>query len=156
MHDKNGHPLNVGDTVVILAKITQISATPDFCNVSLETTYGRRPDGAKERISSINTGVMVFVENNEDQIQFNKGVTALDETKAIEEKKAAQLAWFEGYKQRALAGKLTDMDRKVKLELVHRHVIPPIPDEDLEPNHPANKGKKKAKTEEAKKDAPTK
>jgi 5-methylcytosine-specific restriction enzyme A len=59
MHDANGTPLNVGDKVLIPAVVTELHAGDDYCNVSLETTLGRRPDAMKERLSGINTGVLV-------------------------------------------------------------------------------------------------
>lgn len=59
MHDRVGRELKVGDTVVILATVTELSATPDYCNVSVETVYGRRPDDSKERIGAINTNVLL-------------------------------------------------------------------------------------------------
>ncbi len=58
MHDRTGKPLKKGDKVTVLAVITDLSATEDYCNVSLETVYGRRPDGEKEHMSAINTGVL--------------------------------------------------------------------------------------------------
>ena len=59
MHDANGTILKRGDTVLIPAVITELHPTEDFCNVSLETVLGRRPDGDKERFSAINTAVTV-------------------------------------------------------------------------------------------------
>ncbi len=35
----------------------------DYCNVSLQTVTGRRPDGAKEQIRAINTGVLTLLES---------------------------------------------------------------------------------------------
>jgi hypothetical protein len=62
MHDANGTLLKVGDKVLIPATITNLSdSTEDYCNVSLETTLGRRPDGQKEHFSSINTAQVVKV-----------------------------------------------------------------------------------------------
>lgn len=58
MHDRTGKPLAKGDKVTVLATITDLSPTEEYCNVSLETEYGRKPDGAKERISAINTAVL--------------------------------------------------------------------------------------------------
>jgi hypothetical protein len=58
MHDKNGQPLKVGDIVVVKCVVKEVSATPDFCNCQLETVEGRRPDGKKETIYAINTGVV--------------------------------------------------------------------------------------------------
>jgi len=61
MHDRNGTPLRVGDIVMIPGRVTQLSeSTPDYCNVSVESLHGRRPDGMKEHFSAINTGVLVL------------------------------------------------------------------------------------------------
>lgn len=62
MHDRNGTELKEGDIVLIPAKITQLSPEEGYCNVSVETVHGRRPDDCKETISAINTGVMVLHE----------------------------------------------------------------------------------------------
>ena len=63
MHDVNGTPLKIGDTVNMTCKITSLSeGSEEFCNVSVETVHGRRPDGQKERFSAINTGQLVLVE----------------------------------------------------------------------------------------------
>lgn len=58
MHDRTGKPLKKGDKVTILATITDLFPNEDYCNINLETVYGRRPDGAKEHLSGINTAVM--------------------------------------------------------------------------------------------------
>lgn len=62
MHDKNGTELKKGDVVLIPAVITELSGGEDFCNVSLESVHGRRPDGCKEYFGAINTGVLVLHE----------------------------------------------------------------------------------------------
>jgi hypothetical protein len=62
MHDRTGKPLNIGDKVTILAIITRLGQSEEYCNVSLETVYGRKPDGQKEGISAINTAVLEKVE----------------------------------------------------------------------------------------------
>ena len=62
MHDAKGRPLKLGDFVMIPARITQLSPQEDYCNVSVETLFGRRPDGQKERVHAINTGVLVRAE----------------------------------------------------------------------------------------------
>jgi len=59
MHDCNGTPLAKGDKVLIPAVITDLYPNDDFCNVSLESTLGRRPDNKKEHFSSINTAVLL-------------------------------------------------------------------------------------------------
>lgn len=59
MHDAKGRPLSVGDVVLIPAKVTQVSATEEYCNVSVQSILGRRPDGMKENISAINTAVLL-------------------------------------------------------------------------------------------------
>lgn len=63
MHDRNGSTLKKGDIVLIPAIITDLHGGEDFCNVSVETVHGRRPDGHKEQISAINTGVLVLHES---------------------------------------------------------------------------------------------
>lgn len=61
MHDMMNQPLKVGDTVLIPAKIVELQPFENLCNVSVETLHGRRPDGMKEKIWAINTGVMLKV-----------------------------------------------------------------------------------------------
>lgn len=62
MHDKNGSHLQVGDIVLIPARVKELQPTDDYCNVNLESIHGRRPDGVKETIYSINTAVTVLLE----------------------------------------------------------------------------------------------
>jgi hypothetical protein len=62
MHDRNGTPLKEGDLVLVPMRITQLSAAPDFCNVALASLYGRNPDGQKETVSAVNTGIVVLFE----------------------------------------------------------------------------------------------
>lgn len=57
-HDLNNFVLQPGDKVVIHAVVTQITTGEDYCNVTLETEHGRRPDGQKEIISAINSRVV--------------------------------------------------------------------------------------------------
>jgi hypothetical protein len=59
MHDAKGRDLKVGDIALIPVRIKQLVATEDYCNVSAESLYGRRPDGAKETFGAINTGVIL-------------------------------------------------------------------------------------------------
>ena len=61
MHDANGTRLMVGDKVMIPCEITALHETEGegFCNVKVQTLLGRRPDGAKESFSSINTNQLV-------------------------------------------------------------------------------------------------
>lgn len=66
MHDAKGRPLKVGDVVLIPAKITSLSPGDDYCNVSAQSVFGRRPDGAKESFGAINTGVMLRAEDGDE------------------------------------------------------------------------------------------
>lgn len=59
MHDHYGQELRVGDLVMIPCRVIELQAFEDFCNVSLQSFFGRRPDDAKERIYAINTGVLL-------------------------------------------------------------------------------------------------
>ncbi len=62
MHDRNGTPLQVGDRVLIEGTVTALAGGEDYCNVTVQTLAGRRPDGAKETFHAINTGVVSLVE----------------------------------------------------------------------------------------------
>lgn len=59
MHDNKGRELKVGDKVIIRGEVTQLSATEDYCNVSVLSEFGRKPDGQKENIQAINTNVLL-------------------------------------------------------------------------------------------------
>jgi hypothetical protein len=62
MHDRKGNELKVGDRVIIEGQITSLSATEDYCNVSVRSLFGRRPDGSAETFQAINTAVLEKVE----------------------------------------------------------------------------------------------
>jgi hypothetical protein len=66
MHDCNGTPLKAGDVVLIEARIVELHPGDDYCNVTVETLVGRRPDGAHERISAINTGVLTLYQKGDE------------------------------------------------------------------------------------------
>lgn len=69
MHDAKDRELKVGDLVLIPARIKELYPTSDFCNVSVVSCYGRRPDGLKETIGAINTGVMLREDAGDDNDQ---------------------------------------------------------------------------------------
>ena len=65
MHDVNGTKLKIGDKVAIIGVIKSLSeGNPDFCNVEVETFYGRRPDGHQEKFSAINTAQLLLLEKH--------------------------------------------------------------------------------------------
>lgn len=57
-HDVNGALLEAGDVVILRARVLRVESDEDYCNVTVESVHGRRPDGMKETLSSINTGVL--------------------------------------------------------------------------------------------------
>lgn len=59
MHDAKGRELKQGDKVVFIGKVTEIQATEEYYNVSVESSIGRRPDGQKEKLHALNTGVLL-------------------------------------------------------------------------------------------------
>ena len=61
MHDRNGTELKQGDLVILEAEVTALNSGEDFCNVTVKSVDGRRPDGLKETISAINTGVLTLL-----------------------------------------------------------------------------------------------
>jgi hypothetical protein len=60
-HDKNGTELKVGDKVLIRGTVKSIQPTPDYCNVTVESDEGRKPDDAKETYCT-NAAVLERVE----------------------------------------------------------------------------------------------
>jgi hypothetical protein len=62
MHDRNGTPLKLGDIVTVKFRITATSSSADYCNVTLESVEGRKPDGAKETLVG-NAAVTVLQES---------------------------------------------------------------------------------------------
>lgn len=66
MHDAKNRELKVGDKVLIPALVTQLSPTEDFCNVGVQTVYGRRPDGQPETMGAINTGVLLRANDGDE------------------------------------------------------------------------------------------
>jgi hypothetical protein len=61
MHDARGKLLRPGDMVLVPAMVREAYETEDYCNTTLETLIGRRPDGQKETIHAINTGVLLKI-----------------------------------------------------------------------------------------------
>jgi hypothetical protein len=57
-HDVKNNLLSVGDEVLVRCKVTALCEGEDYCNVTMESVHGRRPDGLKETLYSINTGVV--------------------------------------------------------------------------------------------------
>jgi hypothetical protein len=73
MHDARGRELTKGDRVVLVATVVDLQAGEDYCNVSIESTEGRRPDGSKERVSSINTGVLLRANPGDENPELTTG-----------------------------------------------------------------------------------
>jgi hypothetical protein len=76
MHDSNGLPLKAGDFVLLPAKVLDVSATENYCNVTLESLLGRRPDSQKERVYSINTGVTLRANPGDDLAAVSEALAA--------------------------------------------------------------------------------
>lgn len=74
MHDVNGTPLKKGDHVLIPCVITDLSdGTEEFCNVDVETEFGRRPDGRTEKFSAINTGQIILLRRKDTEASPGSG-----------------------------------------------------------------------------------
>ena len=57
-HDVKNNLLQPGDEVIFRGVVKSVQPTEEYCNVTIESVHGRRPDGLKELIYSINTGVL--------------------------------------------------------------------------------------------------
>ena len=73
MHDARGLELKIGDRVILIATIKDLHNGEDYCNVTIESDFRRRPDGMTETISSINTGVLLRSNDDDrlDREEFN-------------------------------------------------------------------------------------
>ena len=60
MHDHNGTPLKVGDKVMVEFLVKEVHATEEYCNLTLESVYGRLPDDKKEDCIGLNSHVVVL------------------------------------------------------------------------------------------------
>lgn len=50
-HDCNGDLLQVGDRVLIPAEVINITSGEDYCNLTVKTTIGRKPDDLRETMT---------------------------------------------------------------------------------------------------------
>lgn len=66
MHDAKNRELHVGDVVLVPCVVKELTAGEDYCNVQLVTVLGRRPDGQRELIYAINTGVTLRNQPGDD------------------------------------------------------------------------------------------
>jgi hypothetical protein len=65
MHDRNGTPLRVGDIVLVPVRVTALQPGEDYCNLSGESMFERKPDHAVETFN-INTAVVVLCDRDLD------------------------------------------------------------------------------------------
>lgn len=56
-HDRDGNVLEPGDFVVVRCVVNSITTGEEFCNLTLESIEGRKPDGYKETLC-INANVV--------------------------------------------------------------------------------------------------
>ena len=82
MHDRLGRELKEGDLVLVPCRVKSVFATEDFCNLTLESVFGRRPDDNKEVIHAINTGVVLRA--NEGDTNVISASVLLSDEKAAE------------------------------------------------------------------------
>lgn len=59
-HDHNGALLREGDRVIVSFIVKSLTAEEGYCNCTLVTELGRRPDEQKETWYAVNTGVTVL------------------------------------------------------------------------------------------------
>ncbi len=57
-HDAHNNLLQEGDEVILRLLVKSVQPGEDYCNCNLVSLHGRRPDGLKESLSAINTGVL--------------------------------------------------------------------------------------------------
>jgi hypothetical protein len=62
-HDKNGNLIEVGDRIDIPCIVTNIQATDDYCNCTVETTEKMAPEFKYTNTYTLNTKMVEKVEN---------------------------------------------------------------------------------------------
>jgi hypothetical protein len=61
MHDRNGTPIQVGDVVLVKAKVTSVSGGVDYCNASLSVGFDKEHGADNIQTSlSVNTRQVVL------------------------------------------------------------------------------------------------
>lgn len=68
MHDAKGNLLKIGDKVMIPCVITEIQASEEYCNCTVELEYSMPPYTTKTTFSSINTKQLEKVMENNNGI----------------------------------------------------------------------------------------
>jgi hypothetical protein len=61
MHDLNGNPINVGDTVMVPCTVKSITGGEEYCNIMVETREVMFPGNIKARINLNARQVLVDV-----------------------------------------------------------------------------------------------
>lgn len=72
MHDAKGRPLQVGDTVLVPAKVVQCSGDENFCCLDVETLGVMPGNGHHNRIYALSTK-QVYRANDGDEIAVQVG-----------------------------------------------------------------------------------
>lgn len=57
-HDAVGNLLQAGDEVILRGVVIEVQPSDEYCNITIESVFGRKPDGMKERVSAINAAVL--------------------------------------------------------------------------------------------------
>ena len=50
-HDRNGMPIEVGDTVTVEAIVTRVEMFEEYCNVTIETTQAMHPSSSHSTLT---------------------------------------------------------------------------------------------------------
>jgi hypothetical protein len=65
VHDAKGRELKKGDRVLIPCEVRDVQASPEYCNVTVVSLGGRKPDGLRETIT-LNTNVLLRANDGDD------------------------------------------------------------------------------------------
>jgi hypothetical protein len=65
MHDAKGRELKAGDRILIPCEVRDVQASPEYCNVTVVSLGGRKPDGLRETIT-LNTNVLLRANDGDD------------------------------------------------------------------------------------------
>jgi hypothetical protein len=63
-HTRTGKELQVGDRVLIEAVVEAIGTGEDYCNATVRTEIGRKPDGARD-VFTLNAHQLVHADDDD-------------------------------------------------------------------------------------------
>lgn len=121
-HDAQQNLLSVGDDVYLHGKVTSISSTEDFCNITIESDLGRKPDGHKETVT-LNAAVL-YKAPDARCAQVGPGSMCLDFGSALNMARAGYPIARQGWNGTGMYVALQNPDGDSKMQRPYLYMFP--------------------------------